>query len=89
MARKFASKLIKLLQNAGSQISYHDPHVAELPEHGLSSVELSPADYDCVAIVTAHSAIDYDQVVEQAPLVIDFRNATGTNGHVSGKVWKL
>jgi UDP-N-acetyl-D-glucosamine dehydrogenase len=63
--------------------------VPELPEHGLSSVALEPAEYDCVAIVTAHSSIDYDQVVEQAPLVVDFRNATGRNGHVSGKVWKL
>ena len=50
---------------------------------------LEPDAYDCVAIVTAHSAIDYDEVVERAHLVVDFRNATGRNGHVSGKVWKL
>jgi UDP-N-acetyl-D-glucosamine dehydrogenase len=84
-----ALKLIELLRNGGAEVYYHDPHVPELPEHGLSSVALEPAEYDCVAIVTAHSAIDYDQVVEQAPLVVDFRNATGRNGHVSGKVWKL
>jgi len=84
-----ALKLIELLRNAGAEIAYHDPHVPELPEHGLSSVALEPAGYDCVAIVTAHSSIDYDQVVEQAPLVVDFRNATGRNGHVAGKVWKL
>ena len=40
-------------------------------------------------IVTAHSSIDYEQVVEQAPLVVDLRNATGRNGRVDGKVWKL
>jgi UDP-N-acetyl-D-glucosamine dehydrogenase len=84
-----ALKLIELLRNGGAEVYYHDPHVPELPEHGLSSVALEPAEYDCVAIVTAHSSIDYDQVVEQAPLVVDFRNATGRNGHVSGKVWKL
>jgi UDP-N-acetyl-D-glucosamine dehydrogenase len=84
-----ALKLIDLLRNAGAEISYHDPHVPELPEQGLTSVALEPAEYDCVAIVTAHSSIDYDQVVEQAPLVVDFRNATGRNGRVNGKVWKL
>jgi UDP-N-acetyl-D-glucosamine dehydrogenase len=84
-----ALKLIELLRNAGADVAYHDPHVPDLPERGLSSVALEPAEYDCVAIVTAHSAIDYDQVVEEAPLVVDFRNATGRNGHVHGKVWKL
>ena len=84
-----ALKLIELLRNGGAEIAYHDPHVPELPKHGLSSVALEPDAYDCVAIVTAHSAIDYDDVVEQAHLVVDFRNATGRNGHVSGKVWKL
>jgi UDP-N-acetyl-D-glucosamine dehydrogenase len=84
-----ALKLIELLRNGGAEVYYHDPHVPELPEHGLSSVALEPAEYDCVAIVTAHSSIDYDQVVEQAPLVVDFRNATGRNGQVNGKVWKL
>jgi UDP-N-acetyl-D-glucosamine dehydrogenase len=84
-----ALKLIELLRNAGAEISYHDPHVPELAEQGLNSVPLEPAEYDCVAIVTAHSSIDYDRVVEQAPLVVDFRNATGRNGRVNGKVWKL
>src|SRR2546430_105425 len=84
-----ALKLIELLRNGGAEIAYHDPHVPELPKHGLSSVALDPDAYDCVAIVTAHSEIDYDEVVERAHLVVDFRNATGRNGHINGKVWKL
>ena len=84
-----ALKLIELLRNAGAEVAYHDPHVPELPQHGLSSAELEPAEYDCVAIVTAHTAVDYDRVVEQALLVVDFRNATGRNGSANGKVWKL
>jgi UDP-N-acetyl-D-glucosamine dehydrogenase len=84
-----ALKLIELLRNAGAEIAYHDPHVPELPDLGLSSVPLAPADYDCVAIVTAHSTIDYEQVVADAHLVVDLRNATGRNGRVDGKVWKL
>jgi UDP-N-acetyl-D-glucosamine dehydrogenase len=84
-----AVKLIELLRNAGSDVAYHDPHVPEIPELGLASVALEPESYDCVTIVTAHSAIDYDDVVERAQLVVDLRNATGRNGSSNGKVWKL
>jgi UDP-N-acetyl-D-glucosamine dehydrogenase len=84
-----ALKLIELLRNAGANVSYHDPHVPELPQLGLSSQPLEPAGYDCVTIVTAHSSIDYDGLVDDAKLVVDFRNATGRNGSGNGKVWKL
>ncbi len=81
-----AEKIIELLRNAGSEVAYHDPHVPEFD--GLTSVELRPEGYDCVAIVTAHSSIDYGEVVRRASLVVDFRNAT--KGHeADGKVWKL
>jgi UDP-N-acetyl-D-glucosamine dehydrogenase len=84
-----ALKLIELLRTAGAEVAYHDPHVPELPKHGLSSQPLEPGDYDCVTIVTAHSSVDYEQLVEDAKLVVDFRNATGRNGSGNGKVWKL
>ena len=84
-----ALKLIELLRTAGADLSYHDPHVAELPELGLSSVELDPAAYDAVVVVTAHSSIDYEKLVEDAQLVVDLRNATKLGGRVNGKVWKL
>ena len=91
-----ALKLIELLQAEGADVSYHDPFVPALTDDGhghaynpvLRSVELSDAalaDADCVAIVTAHSQIDYANLVQQAPLVVDFRNATrnlSTNGNV-------
>ena len=84
-----ALKLIRLLRNAGADISYHDPHVAELPQHGLASVPLDPGAYDAAVIVTAHTSIDYEQLVEDAHLVVDLRNATGRNGASNDKVWKL
>jgi UDP-N-acetyl-D-glucosamine dehydrogenase len=84
-----ALKLIELLQTAGAEVAYHDPHVLRLPRHGLSSQPLEAGSYDCVAIVTAHSSIDYERLVEDANLVVDFRNATRRNGRVDGKVWKL
>jgi UDP-N-acetyl-D-glucosamine dehydrogenase len=86
-----ALKLVELLRDEGAHVSYHDPHVPELPEHGLSSQSLdgAVADADCVAIVTAHNGIDYDDLAERARLVVDFRNATGANGTSNGRVWKL
>jgi UDP-N-acetyl-D-glucosamine dehydrogenase len=82
-----AEKIIKLLQKAGADVAYHDPHVAEFD--GLRSVPYAPEEYDGVIIVTAHSAIDYDDLVERAQIVVDLRNATGRNGTGNGKVWKL
>jgi UDP-N-acetyl-D-glucosamine dehydrogenase len=86
-----ALKLIELLRGEGAEVSYHDPHVPDLPEHSLSSASLDGAldTADCVAIVTAHSGIDYDALAERARLVVDFRNATGRNGSRNGRVWKL
>ena len=84
-----ALKLIELLREDGAEVAYHDPHVPALPELGLTSVPLEPERYDCVAIVTAHSSIDYAELVRRAKLVVDFRNATGRNGVGNGKVWKL
>jgi UDP-N-acetyl-D-glucosamine dehydrogenase len=84
-----ALKLIELLRNAGAEVAYHDPHVPQLKAQGLSSVPLKPGDYDCVAIVTAHSSIDYERLVEEARLVVDFRNATRRNGRANEKVWTL
>jgi UDP-N-acetyl-D-glucosamine dehydrogenase len=81
-----AEKLVQLLKKAGAEISYHDPHVPEFD--GMRSADLVPESYDCVVIVTAHSSIDYADLVQRAGLVVDFRDAT--KGHeVEGKVWKL
>jgi UDP-N-acetyl-D-glucosamine dehydrogenase len=81
-----AEKLIALLRTAGADVSYHDPHVPEFD--GMTSMPLEPGSYDCVAIVTAHSSIDYADLVRDAKVVVDFRNATRGN-EIDGKVWKL
>jgi UDP-N-acetyl-D-glucosamine dehydrogenase len=84
-----ALKLIELLRAAGAQLAYHDPFVPALLDHGLESVELDPSAYDCVVIVTAHSQIDYADLVDKAHVVVDLRNATGAGGRRNDKVWTL
>ncbi len=87
-----ALKVIRNLLEHGTEVAYHDPYVPALTEFGLTSVELGDgrplAGYDAVAIVTAHSSIDYRTVVEQSQLVLDFRNATAGIPN-AGNVWKL
>jgi UDP-N-acetyl-D-glucosamine dehydrogenase len=81
-----AEKLVMLLRNAGADVAFHDPYVEEF--EGLHSVPLEPEKYDCIAIVTAHTNIDYADVVERGKVIVDFRNAT-KGLEVDGKVWKL
>jgi UDP-N-acetyl-D-glucosamine dehydrogenase len=82
-----AEKLIQLLRKAGSDVHYHDPHVPSFD--GMESTAYEPESYDCVVIVTAHSSIDYDDLIERAEVLVDLRNATGRNGSGNEKVWKL
>jgi UDP-N-acetyl-D-glucosamine dehydrogenase len=84
-----AIKLIELLRTAGAELAYHDPFVPRLAEAGLESVALDPGTYDCVVIVTAHSQIDYADLVDNAHVVVDLRNATGAEGRRNEKVWTL
>jgi UDP-N-acetyl-D-glucosamine dehydrogenase len=81
-----AEKLIHLLEGAGAAVAYHDPFVPEFDHR--QSVPLEPEAYDCIAIVTNHSTIDYADLLRRSNVVADFRNATkGLDG--DGKVWKL
>jgi UDP-N-acetyl-D-glucosamine dehydrogenase len=73
-----ALKIIRRLRELGADISYHDEHVPELPEFGLASVDLDaelPA-ADIVCVITAHPMVDYERVVRDARLVLDFRGVT-------------
>ena len=87
-----ALSIIDRLRSKGCEVSYHDPFVGELRFEDahtagggdpLNSVELTDEEIkaaDCVVIVTNHSAVDYQRVVNLAALVVDTRNAL--NGDV-------
>ena len=73
-----ALKIIKLLRERGGEIAYHDDFVPELPDFGLASEPLDQVldGADCAVIVTAHPGLDWQAVVDGAPLVVDFRGVT-------------
>jgi UDP-N-acetyl-D-glucosamine dehydrogenase len=79
-----ALDVIRLLEQRGAVVSYHDPHVAQLHEDGveLASVPLDAGTLraaDCVVIVTDHSSIDYGLIAREAKLVVDTRHALPTD----------
>jgi UDP-N-acetyl-D-glucosamine dehydrogenase len=75
-----ALDVIRLLEQRGAVVKYHDPHVPKLHEDGveLESIALT-ADVlhgtDCVVIVTDHTGLDYPLVAREAKLVVDTRHA--------------
>jgi UDP-N-acetyl-D-glucosamine dehydrogenase len=76
-----ALDVISLLEEWGGDVVYHDPHVPSFREDGRErvGVELTDAELarvDAVVIITDHSGVDYQRVVDLAPLVVDTRNAT-------------
>jgi len=84
-----ALKIIDLLVEEGAEVAYHDPHIPTLVKKGLVSVPLTAetvAEADAVAVVTAHTAVDWEMVADAAQLVVDFRNVVPDR---DGKVWTL
>jgi UDP-N-acetyl-D-glucosamine dehydrogenase len=73
-----ALKIMGLLSDAGADLTYHDPHVPELPQYRLRSEELGEllASADLVVIVTAHPEVDHSGVARDARQVVDLRGVT-------------
>jgi UDP-N-acetyl-D-glucosamine dehydrogenase len=75
-----ALDIIRLLEQQGAHVTYHDPHVPSFKEDAveMKSIAFGPeqvAAADCVMIVTDHSSIDYRMVRDKAKLVVDTRHA--------------
>jgi UDP-N-acetyl-D-glucosamine dehydrogenase len=73
-----ALRIIAHLQCRGGDVSYHDPHVPELGNLGLSSVDLEQglAAADIAVIVTAHPEVDHHGLAHRGCAVLDFRGVT-------------
>jgi UDP-N-acetyl-D-glucosamine dehydrogenase len=77
-----ALDIIRLLEQNGAKVAYHDPYVPsfefEEDRRRFASVPLtadSLAAADCVIVVTDHSNIDYELVRRHGRAIVDTRNA--------------
>lgn len=92
-----ALKIMELLRKNGANITYHDPYIPVIEPHGGSTIHLESTELtdetlaaaDCILILTDHSAVDYQRVVDHATLVVDTRNATKDVEHNREKIVKI
>lgn len=79
-----ALEIIRLLQEKGAEVLYHDAFCPVIEDDGhtaieglpMRSVELSDSmveSADCVVVVTDHTTVDYPRVAETASLIVDTR----------------
>ena len=82
---------MELLQHEGADLAYVDPFVPGVTLDGRSykAAQLTKErvqESDCVLLLTAHSAFDYEMVASHAPVIFDTRNGTK---HVKGNRDKI
>lgn len=90
--------LMERLKQRGAEMAYYDPYVPivrptrEHPQWtGTRSVEWKRdivAGYDAVIIATNHASINYGELAEWAPCLIDTRNAMASIKTKPNQVWK-
>lgn len=90
--------LLDLLKERGGEMSYYDPHVPEIRpsrEHGhwagTKCVEWSQESiggFDAVVISTDHQRVNYQELAQWAPLIIDTRNAMNGIETKPGQLWR-
>jgi UDP-N-acetyl-D-glucosamine dehydrogenase len=92
-------RLMKLLTDQGAEVEYYDPHVPIIRptrEHpqwtGKKSVQWNREviqSFDVVLIATAHKSVNYADLADWAPCIVDTRNAMASyQEKYPGKVWK-
>jgi len=87
--------IIRILQEKGARVNYCDQFVPVIKlDHGPDLIA-SPLNEkilksnDCVAIITDHSYFNYQWIVDNAPVVVDTRNATKNVLNGRRKIFKI
>ena len=90
--------LLDLFQERGGEMAYYDPHVPEIRpsrDHsywaGLKCVpwtQESISSYDIVVIATDHQRVNYEELAQWAPLIMDTRNAMNGIETNPGQLWR-
>ncbi len=82
-----ATKVMELLQKEGALLEYSDPYTPALVigDQQYKSQPVTPEKLEqsaCALVLTAHTAFDYQLIVNHAPFVFDTRNGTkGVQDH--------
>ncbi len=89
-----AIDVIRLLDQKGARVSYHDPYIPMIKEdgwtiHSITDLMEGVKAADCVVIVTNHKVYDYDAILKESCLIVDTRNALGIRGIKNPKVVRL
>ena len=88
-------RLLQLLDARGALADYHDPFIPAVTPtreyHELLGREFAKladvCNYDAVIISTDHDCVDYADIVARAKLIVDTRNACGSRGLHSDKIF--
>jgi len=90
--------LMEILKSRGAEVAYYDPYVPVIRptrEHahwaGTRSVSWNRETvqrFDAVIIATNHQSVDYKEVAEWSPCIVDTRNAMAGIKAKPGQVWK-
>ncbi len=90
--------LMDILEERGAKVAYYDPYVPVVRptrEHahwaGLRSESWNCAtlqNFDVVVIATNHQAINYQELADWSPCIVDTRNAMANMRVIPGQVWK-
>jgi UDP-N-acetyl-D-glucosamine dehydrogenase len=90
--------LMDLLRGRGAEVAYHDPHVPVIRpsrEHshwaGTRSTvwdEQTLRGFDAILISTNHRSINYQELADWSPCIVDTRNALAEVKTRPGQVWK-
>lgn len=79
-----ALEIIRLLQEKGAEVAYHDPHCPVIEDDGRTDIQDLPLENqsltettlriaDAVVIVTDHKDVDYQLVADAAHVLVDTR----------------
>ena len=87
-----AQEIITRLQLGGAAVSYHDPHVPNLPRKRTGDIQLDSVPLkaemlrgvDAVVLLMRHEAIDWALIAREAPVVVDACNAMGPYVPIKG-----
>ncbi|TLN28353.1 nucleotide sugar dehydrogenase, partial [bacterium] len=89
-----ALDVMRLLEQKGAVVDYHDPYIPVIHEDGgdrrsVSDMMAAVRAADCVVIITNHKVYDYAAILAASRLLVDTRNALGAAGKNSPKVVRL